>query len=133
MSFANASVGLLLRSPLHHLLSTKLQLIRYTGRHSGIERATPTQYVELDQERVAILVGEPERKHWWRNFEDGWPLDLLIRGTWRRTEARTCWHRDDPATVDDVVRHFAGKYGERHTPKPGAETLIVLCDPLAPR
>jgi len=130
MSVANASVGLLLRSPLHPLLSAKVQLIRYTGRRSGAEHRTPTQYVELEHDQVAILVGNPDRKTWWKNFDEGWALDLLIRGSWRRTQARSCWRHDDPMTVDDIVRRFAQKYGERHAPAPEADTLVILCAPI---
>jgi hypothetical protein len=129
MSIANASVALLLRSPLHPLLDAKVQLIRYTGRRSGAEHRTPTQYVELGHGQVAILVGDPDRKNWWKNFDGGWPLDLLIRGSWRRTQARSCWHHDDPETVDDIVLRFGQKYGERHAPTPEADTLVVLCGP----
>lgn len=129
MSIANSSVALLLRSPLHPLLSAKLQLVRYVGRRSGVEYETPTQYVELTDDRVAILVGDPAHKSWWKNFNDDWPLDLLVRGTWHHTRARTCWFRDDPAAVADVVHCFAEKYGERHIPIPGTDTLIVVCEP----
>ena len=133
MSIANAAVALLLRSPLHPLLSRKVQLICYHGRRSGAEHRTPTQYVELERGRVAILVGNPDRKNWWKNFSEGWPLDLLIRGSWCRTQARTCWRHEDPVTVDDVVRRFALKYGEKRAPSTGADALVVLCDSLESR
>lgn len=128
MSLANAAVAVLLKSPLHSLLSGKLQLIRYHGRRSGIRRSTPTQYVELDGGAIVVLVGNPPDKQWWKNFVDPYPLDLLVRGEWRHTVARTRWRHDDPTLIDAASEQFGVKYGRRRRPDKAADTLIVMCD-----
>src|SRR3954454_18607682 len=76
----NPGVRLLLRSPLHPLVSGRLALITVTGRKSGRSYTIPVAY-ERSGEVVTIGVGWPERKHWWRNLRgDGAPVTLRLRG-----------------------------------------------------
>ena len=63
----NPPVKLILRSPLHFLLSGKLILVTYTGRRSGLEHSLPVQYAMFEREFV-VAVGFHEHKKWWRNF-----------------------------------------------------------------
>jgi deazaflavin-dependent oxidoreductase (nitroreductase family) len=77
----NPFVGLLLRSPLHRLMSASLLLITYRGRKSGKEYTLPVQYVREDHV-VYILPGTPEQKTWWRNLRGGAPVRLLLAGKW---------------------------------------------------
>jgi hypothetical protein len=88
----NRAVALMLRSPLHPLLSGRLALITVTGRRTGRKHTLPVAY-EQDSERVAIPVLWPERKLWWRNLRDGAAVRLRLRGVERTGQAR--------ATVDD--------------------------------
>jgi hypothetical protein len=81
VSFGNACVSTLLRSPFHRLLSGSTDLIRYRGRRTGREITMPTQYAECGSD-VVILAGRPETKTWWKNFRTERDLDLLIRGRW---------------------------------------------------
>jgi len=76
---ANPFVGWLLRSRLHGLLSASLLLITYRGRKSGREYRLPVQYAQ-DGQRVFILPGQPEKKTWWRNFKEGTPVTVTLRG-----------------------------------------------------
>jgi hypothetical protein len=66
----NGAVALLLRSPLHPLVSRQLALITVTGRRSGRDYTFPVGYRRAG-ERVTIPVGWPERKLWWRNLQGG--------------------------------------------------------------
>lgn len=66
----NRAVALLLRSPLHPLVSRQLALITVTGRRSGHDYTFPVGYRRAG-ERVTIPVGWPERKLWWRNLQGG--------------------------------------------------------------
>ena len=75
----NPAVSLVLRSPLHPLVSRQLALITVTGRRSGHEYTFPVGY-RRQGERVTVPVGWPERKLWWRNLRGGAPVRLLIRG-----------------------------------------------------
>jgi deazaflavin-dependent oxidoreductase (nitroreductase family) len=76
---ANPFVRLLLRSPLHGMLSAALLLITYHGRKSGKEYTLPVQYVQ-DDHVIYIVSGEPEQKTWWRNLRGGTPVRLLLAG-----------------------------------------------------
>ena len=76
---ANPVVRAVLRSPAHVLLSRRLLLITYTGRRTGAEHTIPVVYREVAG-GVAIRVGAPESKVWWRNLRDPAPVRLRIRG-----------------------------------------------------
>jgi F420H(2)-dependent quinone reductase len=76
---ANPIIAVVLRSPLHPILSRQLALITVTGRHSGRTYTFPVGY-EQDGDRVTIRVGWPERKRWWRNLRDGGGVRVTLRG-----------------------------------------------------
>jgi hypothetical protein len=88
----NRVVELLLRSPLHPLVSRRLALITVTGRRTGQKHTLPVGY-EQSNERLTIPVLWPQRKLWWRNLRDGAPVWLHLRGTDRTGHAH--------ARVDD--------------------------------
>ncbi len=88
----NRLVGLLLRSPLHPLVSRRLALITVTGRRTGAQHTFPIGYQDSN-EKLTIQVLWPERKLWWRNLRDGAPVGLYLRGADRSGQAR--------ARVDD--------------------------------
>ena len=73
----NRAVPLLLRRPLHPLVSRQLALITVTGRHSGNRYTFPVGYRRAG-ERVTIPVGWPARKLWWRNLRGGGPVRLRL-------------------------------------------------------
>ena len=66
----NRAVALLLRLPLHPLVSRHLALITVTGRRSGNRYTFPVGYRRAG-EHVTIPVGWPARKLWWRNLRGG--------------------------------------------------------------
>lgn len=110
-------------------MSGKIQLISYRGRTSGVQYATPTQFVELDDDVIAIVVGEPATKQWWKNFREPWPIELLVRGTWHHRTARAHWRHDEPSLVDVALDRFSQKYGRRHAPGGADDVLVVLSEP----
>jgi deazaflavin-dependent oxidoreductase (nitroreductase family) len=75
----NPLMGLILRSPLHSLMSGSTALITVRGRKSGSPYTLPVQYVQ-DEQTVYILPGSPERKTWWRNLRGGAEVTLRLRG-----------------------------------------------------
>jgi hypothetical protein len=83
----NRLVAALLRSPLHPSISGRLALITVTGRRSGHAHTLPVSYRQQG-DGVEIPVMWPERKLWWRNLEDGAPVQMLIRGSERRGQGR---------------------------------------------
>ena len=102
----NRLVAVLLRSPLHPLVSRRLALISVTGRRTGAQHTFPVGYQESNEE-LTIPVLWPERKLWWRNLRDGAAVRLRLRGADRTGQAR--------ARVDDR----------------GGVTVEVLLDPRA--
>ena len=83
---ANPVVRAVLSSPLHPLLSRRLALITVTGRRSGRRYTFPVGYRQ-DGDRVIINVGQPERKHWWRNLKQAGQVDMRIQGARRKGQA----------------------------------------------
>jgi hypothetical protein len=69
----NPIVRLILRSPVHRLLSGSIALITYRGRKSGKTYTLQAQYVQADG-LIYILPGAPEQKTWWRNLRGGAPV-----------------------------------------------------------
>lgn len=78
----NPLVRLLLRSPLHALLSRRLVLLRITGRRSGRMFELPVGYV-LDDSGILVTVGGPEHKQWWRNIDGPTAITVVLRGRTR--------------------------------------------------
>ncbi len=78
-NLVNPLVRLILRSPLHGLLSGSLLLIIYRGRKSGKEYSLPVQYAR-DGDTIYIVPGMPEKKTWWRSLRGGAPVQLLLGG-----------------------------------------------------
>ncbi len=75
----NRAVALLLRSPLHPVVSRHLALITVTGRRSGHDYTFPVGYRRAG-ERLTIPVGWPARKLWWRNLRGGARVALRVGG-----------------------------------------------------
>ena len=48
----------------------------------------PVGYLEIS-DAVVILVNDAPSKTWWRNYLDGGPIDVLLRGTWQPGKALT--------------------------------------------
>ena len=109
MSFANACVSALLRSPLHRLLSGSTDLIRYRGRRTGREITMPTQYAECGSD-VVILVARPDTKNWWKNFHTEREVDLLIRGRWSPMNARAVVGADDAAEIGALLDAYLTRF-----------------------
>ena len=135
MSVANSLISRLLLSPLHRALSGSTDLIRYTGRRSGREVITPTQYARRGDD-VIILVGHPETKTWWRNFRTEGDIDVLLQRRWLPMTARAVIGAEDPETITPLLETYlhrfprAGRVLEDEAKGPRAErAVIVWCRP----
>lgn len=73
-------IRLLLRSPLHSLVSKRVMLLTFTGRKSGQPFSTPVGYAQVDER--TILTGTYNR--WWKNLRGGAPVTLRVGGQERR-------------------------------------------------
>ncbi len=71
----NHAMKLMLRSPLHGMVSKNLLLITFTGRKSGKSYTTPVSYSQYDGQ-VYIFT----HANWWKNLSRGAPVTLRLRG-----------------------------------------------------
>jgi hypothetical protein len=62
----NPIAKVILRSPLHGVMSRRLMLITFAGRRSGKHYTTPISYVQ-EGHTLLLGVGGP----WWKNLRGG--------------------------------------------------------------
>jgi F420H(2)-dependent quinone reductase len=73
----NPVVKLLLRSPLHSLLSHRIMLVTVTGRRTARRLTFPIGY---RRRPGAMIVVTARDRSWWRNLEGGSRAVLRIQG-----------------------------------------------------
>ena len=71
----NKTMKIILRSPLHGMISKYLTLITFTGRKSGKTYTTPVSYYQQNNQ-VTIFT----HANWWKNLRNGAPVTLRLRG-----------------------------------------------------
>jgi hypothetical protein len=71
----NPMAKVILRSPLHRVMSRRLMLITFAGRRSGKHFTTPISYVQQGH-TLLLGVGGP----WWKNLRGGVPVQVRLRG-----------------------------------------------------
>jgi deazaflavin-dependent oxidoreductase (nitroreductase family) len=69
------AMKLVLRSPVHGMVSKTVLLITFTGRKSGKTYTTPVDYSQ-DGDQVTIF----SHANWWKNLRNGAPVTLRMRG-----------------------------------------------------
>lgn len=84
----NLVVRAMARSPARRLLGSHLIVLGYTGRRTGHRRELPVVSAPSGTDLV-VLVGQHDRKTWWRNF-DSFPQQVTVRtgGRLGRGDAR---------------------------------------------
>ena len=70
----NTMPRLILRSPIHRVMSGKYTIITFRGRTSGRTYTTPVAYA-FDGDAVVVSTDSP----WWRNLEGGRDVVLRLR------------------------------------------------------
>lgn len=83
----NALVLVILRSPVHRLLSGLAVELRYTGRRSGRYYVLPVQYAQAG-DRLVLWPQRADRKSWWRNFRTPASVTVRLAGRVYRGTAR---------------------------------------------
>ncbi len=73
----NSFISVMLRSPLHGLLSKGMMLITVTGRKTGKPYTTPVGYF-VDGDALWVMTNR--ERTWWRNVRNGADVGLLLRG-----------------------------------------------------
>jgi deazaflavin-dependent oxidoreductase (nitroreductase family) len=71
----NGFPAMLLRSPLHGLMSENTLLITFTGRKSGKAYTIPIVYLR-EGEAFLMTTDSP----WWKNLRGGAPVTLRVKG-----------------------------------------------------
>jgi hypothetical protein len=135
VSFGNTIVGTVLRSPLHGLMSSSTDLIRYTGRRTGRTITTPTQYAR-DGDDLIILAGRPRTKRWWRNFVGGADMDVLLAGTWVPMRGEALDGAERPDDVAPLVERYLNRFPKANKALDGdspeervRRAVLVRCRP----
>lgn len=101
----NPIIRMVLRSPLHGLLSGSLMLITFTGRKTGRQFTTPVRYVRVDG---AIRCFTSATNQWWRNLRGGAPVTLRIAGRDGAYLARAIY--DDPLWIRAALQDYLALY-----------------------
>ncbi len=110
-NFYNPLMSVLLRSPLHGLVSKNLLLLTVTGRKSGKAITTPVNYVRAGD---SLLIISWKNRTWWRNLRGGAPVSLHLQG--RKVSAHGDVLEDDDAVAAGILRllraapNFAGYF-----------------------
>ncbi len=126
---------MVLRSPVHRLLSGSTDLVRYEGRRSGRTIETPTQYVEVG-DGLAIVVARAGSKSWWRNFDGDHDLEVLVRGTWRPMTGRAVRGASEPDVVAPLLDAYLARFPRAERALAGVtraehvgHAVVVWCRP----
>jgi hypothetical protein len=97
----NPLFTLILRSPLHSLLSGNMLVITYTGRKSGKVYRTPVNYVRDGNRRLTTSY---RSRTWWRNFRGGAPVSLCLQG--REVPASGQAFEDEAAVAEALLAYL---------------------------
>jgi F420H(2)-dependent quinone reductase len=125
---ANPVLRRLLRTPLGRGLGRSLAVVRYTGHRTGAPHELVCQYVR-DGERVWILVGQADRKTWWRNFRAPAPVDLWLAGRRVRAAAVAVVGSEDPLECGRGIASYSTRV-PRADALPVSDVVMVRADLL---
>jgi hypothetical protein len=105
----NTFMRMILRSPLHWLVSDKIMLISFVGRTSGRTFTTPVSYMKAG-DAVTLFT----HAVWWRNLVGGAPVTLRIKGKNLSGKAEAVV-QDTAAVAEGLTahllrNHFDAKY-----------------------
>ena len=73
----NFAMGLLLKSPLHWIMSKSVLLVTFTGRISGKTFTTPVRFV---RDGNVIRAFSSPAANWWKNLRGGADVSITING-----------------------------------------------------
>ena len=80
LRLANPLVIVVLRSPVHRVLSGRLLVLSYRGHRSRRTFRIPLRYAETADGAFVAVAVHPDRKLWWRSFRSGRDGTLVLRG-----------------------------------------------------
>jgi deazaflavin-dependent oxidoreductase (nitroreductase family) len=106
---ANPLVRLILRSPLHGMMSSALMLITVHGRKSGREYTLPVQYVQ-EGKIIYIVPGAAEKKTWWRNLRGGATVNFRLRGKQLQGHATLLEGETDAESIAEAFLRYLNRF-----------------------
>jgi len=118
----NNIMKLILRSPLHPLLSKQMMLITFTGRKSGKEFTTPVTCWPQANGTVAFFTSN----RWWKNLQGGAPVTLHYQG---KSVAGMAEPTADPETVAQEAFRFLQQHGVKSQFRIGVNGLDTTRPP----
>ena len=98
--YVTSAMKLVLRSPVHGMVSKTVLLITFTGRKSGKTYTTPVDYSQ-DGDQVYIFT----HANWWKNLRNEAPVTLRIRGRELHGLAEPV-AEDKQAIADGLMAHL---------------------------
>ena len=102
----NRVMRLLLKSPLHGVMSGSVMVIYFTGRKTGRRRSTPVRYLCEGDSRVVCLTGR--ETGWWPNFLEPCDVELQLAGC--RVAARAHARPNDTEHKTSVLRETLERF-----------------------
>ena len=84
-------------------------MLAYEGRRSGRRIVLPTQYARSGDD-VVILVGKPETKRWWHNFEEPRDVDVLLAGEWQPMTGRAIRGAREPVAARPLLEAYLARF-----------------------
>ena len=82
----NPAMRWVLTSPVHRAFSGRAVLLGITGRRTGRTYEITVGYSQPSDHTIDVLVSDASNRTWWRNFVDGGPIRVVLRG-----QHRTGW------------------------------------------
>lgn len=96
----NPIIKLLLRSPLHSLISKNTMIIEYVGHKSGRVLSTPVSYVKKGN----TIFSFADTTHlWWKNLKVNGGVKLTIEGEVHKGNAQIIENQDE---IIESYNHF---------------------------
>ncbi len=102
----NRAMRILLRSPLHGVMSDNVMVIHFIGRKTGRRRATPVRYLRESDDALFCLTGQ--ETGWWHNFKERSTVELRLAG--RRVSASALAITDDAVRKEAAIRRMLARF-----------------------
>jgi deazaflavin-dependent oxidoreductase (nitroreductase family) len=118
----NLGPMVILKSPLHRIMSDAFLVLQWTGRTSGRTFATPVSYVRGENNSLLIT----SDSGWVHNFTAGAPVRLWLRG--QRVTAHAELVSDTEAAAEALYRMVLARpsYAKNAGIAPGPERVVDL-------
>ena len=107
LRLSNPFVSMILRSPLHRVLSSQVLLLTFTGRKTGKQFTIPVYYTREDDTLTLF-----SSKSWYKNLRGGRPVVVHLQGRERTGQAEVIEERE---AVVEAAERLVAKYGLKET------------------